>query len=69
LARAQANPGLKFAIGWQREDYGGNNKTKDEIAKERFLGLIGNVLSLAWAIFVGVLFNPAVLEIWAEPHG
>jgi hypothetical protein len=58
---------LKFAIGWQREGYGG--KGEDEVAKGRFLALIGNVLSFGWAIFVGVLLNPAALEIWAAPHG
>ena|SRR5436190_815854 len=57
---------LKFAIGWQREGYGG--KGEGEVAKGRFLALIGNVLSFAWAIFVGVLLNPAALEIWAKPH-
>ena len=58
---------LKFAIGWQREGYGG--KGEGEVAKERFLALIGNVLSFAIAIFVGWLLNPQALEIWAKPHG
>jgi hypothetical protein len=57
---------LKFAIGWQREGYGG--KGEDEVAKGRFLALIGNVLSFAIAIGVGVFLNPAALEIWAKPH-
>jgi hypothetical protein len=57
---------LKFAIGWQREGYGGNDK--DEVAKGRFLALIGNVLSFAIAIGVGVFLNRAALEIWAKPH-
>jgi hypothetical protein len=50
---------LKFAIGWQREGYGG--KDEDEVAKGRFLALIGNVLSFAIAIGVGVFLNPAAL--------
>jgi hypothetical protein len=54
---------LKFAIGWQRE------KHDDEVAKGSFLALIGNVLSFAIAIGVGVLLNPEALEIWANPHG
>jgi len=54
---------LKFAIGWQRQKYG------DEAARESFLALIGNVLSFAIAIGVGVALNPAALDIWAKPHG
>ena len=58
---------LKFAIGWQREEYGGEDKR--DVEKGRFLALIGNVLSFAIAIGVGLLLNPAALEIWAKPHG
>jgi hypothetical protein len=54
---------LKFAIGWQRQRNG------DEVARGSFLALIGNVLSFAIAIWVGVLLNPKALEIWAQPHG
>jgi hypothetical protein len=57
---------LKFAIGWQREGYGGNGK--DEVEKGRFLALMGNVLSFGWAIFVGALLNPEALDVWARPH-
>jgi hypothetical protein len=53
---------LKFAIGWQRQEYG------DAVAKGSFLALIGSVLSFAIAIGVGVLLNPAALDIWAKPH-
>jgi hypothetical protein len=53
---------LKFAIGWQRQKYG------DEVAKGSFLALIGNVLSFAIAVGVGVFLNPPALEIWANPH-
>ena len=58
---------LKFAIGWQREGYGGEDK--GDVEKGRFLALIGNVLSFAIAIGVGVALNPAALDIWAKPHG
>jgi hypothetical protein len=54
---------LKFAIGWQRQKYG------DEVATGSFLALIGNVLSFAIAIGVGVVLNPAALDIWVKPHG
>jgi hypothetical protein len=54
---------LKFAIGWQRE------KHDDEVAKGSFLALIGNVLSFAIAIGVGVFLNPTALETWVKPHG
>ena len=57
---------LKFAIGWQREGHGG--KDEDEVAKQRFLALIGNLLSFAIAIGVGVFLHPPALEIWAKPH-
>jgi hypothetical protein len=58
---------LKFAIGWQREEYGGEDKR--DVEKGRFLALIGNVLSFAIAIGVGLALNPAAREIWAKPHG
>jgi len=58
---------LKFAIGWQREGYGGGDK--GDVEKGRFLALIGNVLSFGIAILVGVLLNPEALEMWAKPHG
>ena len=40
---------LKFAIGWQRE------KNGDEVSEQSFLALIGNVMSFAIAIAIGVL--------------
>lgn len=49
---------LKFAIGWQRS-------TSDEVAEQSFLALIGNVISFAIAIAIGVLLNPKALEVWA----
>jgi hypothetical protein len=55
---------LKFAIGWQREGYGGKGD-EGEVAKGRFLALIGNVLSFAVAIAIGVALNPKALEVWA----
>jgi hypothetical protein len=47
--------------------YGG--KDKGDVEKGRFLALIGNVLSFAIAIGVGLALNPAAREIWAKPHG
>ena len=50
---------LKFALGWQREE------NKSEVLTGSMLSLIGNVISFAIAIAVGVLLYPDVLKIWA----
>jgi hypothetical protein len=49
---------LKFAIGWQRE------KHSDEVAKGSFVALIGNVISFAIAIAIGVVLNPDALKFF-----
>lgn len=49
---------LKFAIGWQRE------KHSDEVAKGSFVALIGNVISFAIAIAIGVALNPDALKFF-----
>jgi hypothetical protein len=49
---------LKFAIGWQRE------KHSDEVARGSFVALIGNVLSFAIAIAIGVYLNPDALKFF-----
>jgi hypothetical protein len=59
---------LKFAIGWQRDKYGGDkfgDFHDDQVGEQSFLALIGNVLSFAIAIAIGVFLNPKALEAWA----
>jgi hypothetical protein len=54
---------LKFALGWKRVDYGPPTATGS------LLALIGNVLSFAVPIAVGVIFlNPDALHAWATAH-
>jgi hypothetical protein len=50
---------LKFALGWQRE-----RKTSEALTAS-MLALIGNVLSFAIAIGVGVVLNPEAIFVWA----
>jgi hypothetical protein len=50
---------LKFALGWQREARG------DEVQRGSLLAMIGNVLSFAIAVGVGLALNPKALEVWA----
>jgi len=51
---------LKFAIGWQRV------KLHDDkqIAEGSFVGLIGNVISFAIPIAVGLVLYPEALNAW-----
>jgi hypothetical protein len=51
---------LKFALGWQRE-----RKTSEALTGS-MLALIGNVLSFAIAIGVGVVLNPEAIFVWAN---
>jgi hypothetical protein len=60
---------LKFAIGWQRENFDTSGKHNKQVGEQSFLALIGSVISFAIAVGVGVWLNPAALEIWAKPHG
>ena len=50
---------LKFAIGWQRRPEG------EEVGQSSLLALIGNVLSFAISIAVGLYLNPGALAVWA----
>jgi hypothetical protein len=53
---------LKFALGWQRV------KENGEAMTDSMLAIIGNVLSFAIAIGVGVYLNPDAIDVWAKPH-
>jgi hypothetical protein len=49
-------------IGWQRET------TKPEVLTGSMLSLVGNVISFAFLIAVGVIFlKPDVLKFFAAP--
>jgi hypothetical protein len=50
---------LKFAVGWQR--YAGEAE-----AGGAMVALIGNVISFAVAIAIGLTVNPSALETWAK---
>jgi hypothetical protein len=50
---------LKFAIGWQRE------KNENEAATQSFFALIGNVITFAIPIAVGLALYPEALNAWA----
>jgi hypothetical protein len=55
---------LKFAIGWQREREGKYVEER-EVDKQSFLALIGNVISFAIPIAVGLVLYPEALNAWA----
>jgi hypothetical protein len=50
---------LKFAVGWQR--YAGEAE-----AGGAMVALIGNVISFAVSIAIGLMVNPSALETWAK---
>jgi hypothetical protein len=68
--------GLKFAANWKRRDpYKESTLAEeiqgtvvDQVAQGSMLFLIGNVLSFAIAIAVGVALNPKALDVWATAH-
>jgi hypothetical protein len=53
---------LKFALGWQRER---NDEQDRQVATQSFVALIGNVISFAIPIAVGLALYPEALNAWA----